>query len=223
MPGTSHGTEAAGTGTFGAGGTAVVGIGGAGLAGEPYDPDVLAASGSHAPEVPVPVPPFRQRDVISGPWPLRDTLELGALPGAVPCARLHVRHVLWEWARTWPSLGRLAESLELLVSELMTNAVAVSRSPDRVLPVRLWLLADRTRALFLVRDTSSRPPIALAPDQDAESGRGMMLVEAMSQRWDWYLTQEPDGDGKVVWALAQPLPWAPVSPKNPMASWAQSG
>ena len=29
--------------------------------------------------------------------PLRSYLELGVLPSAVPCARLHVRHVLWEW------------------------------------------------------------------------------------------------------------------------------
>jgi hypothetical protein len=29
-------------------------------------------------------------------WPLRSFLELGALPGAVPCARLHTRQVLWE-------------------------------------------------------------------------------------------------------------------------------
>jgi hypothetical protein len=30
-------------------------------------------------------------------WPLRSHLELGALPSAVPCARLHAKHVLWEW------------------------------------------------------------------------------------------------------------------------------
>ena len=33
-------------------------------------------------------------------WPLRDFLELGALPGAVACARYHVRQVLWEWRLT---------------------------------------------------------------------------------------------------------------------------
>ena len=30
-------------------------------------------------------------------WPLRSYLELGALPTAVPCARLHARHLVWEW------------------------------------------------------------------------------------------------------------------------------
>ena len=52
------------------------------------------------------------------PWPFRSSLELGALPTAVPCACLHVRHILWEWG-----LNSLAESAELLVSELVTNAV----------------------------------------------------------------------------------------------------
>jgi len=34
---------------------------------------------------------------MTDPWPLRSSLELGALSSAVPCARLHVKHVLWEW------------------------------------------------------------------------------------------------------------------------------
>jgi hypothetical protein len=32
-------------------------------------------------------------------WPLRSHLELGALSSAVPCARLHAKHVLWEWGK----------------------------------------------------------------------------------------------------------------------------
>jgi hypothetical protein len=43
--------------------------------------------------------------------PLRSYLELGALLTAVPCARLHARHVLWEWG-----LNGLAPDGELLVS-----------------------------------------------------------------------------------------------------------
>jgi hypothetical protein len=43
-------------------------------------------------------------------WPLHSFLELGALPGAVPCARLHTRHLLWEWG-----LATLTDSTELVV------------------------------------------------------------------------------------------------------------
>jgi hypothetical protein len=37
--------------------------------------------------------------------------------------------------------------------------------------------------------------------EDAESGRGLLLVDAISKRWDWYFPQDGAG-GKVVWALA---------------------
>jgi anti-sigma regulatory factor (Ser/Thr protein kinase) len=129
-----------------------------------------------------------------GEWPFRDALELGPLPGAVPCARLHVRQVLWEWG-----LARLTASAELLVTELVTNAVAALRSAGQVAPVRLWLLADRTRVLILVWDASLRPPVPVNAGHDAENGRGLLLVAALSQEWDWYFP--PHTGGKVVWAL----------------------
>jgi anti-sigma regulatory factor (Ser/Thr protein kinase) len=99
-------------------------------------------------------------------WPLESFLELGALPGAVPCARLHARLLMVEW-----HLARLSENVEILVSELVTNAVTASRSLDQAFPVRLWLRSDTERVL---------------------------LVEAISDCWDWYVTPEPGG--KVVWA-----------------------
>jgi hypothetical protein len=68
---------------------------------------------------------------MTGQWPLQSFLEPGALPGAVPCARLHARQVLWEWGLT-----ALSESTELLLSELVTNAVQVSRTMTQVTAVR---------------------------------------------------------------------------------------
>lgn len=134
--------------------------------------------------------------VLSGPWPLQDTLELGPLPGSVPCARLHTRHVLREWG-----LARLSENAELLVTELMTNAIAASRPAAHALPVRLWLLADPARVLTLVWDASSRPPLPATPGHDTENGRGLLLVQAISQRWDWYYPEQ--AGGKIVWALLE--------------------
>jgi anti-sigma regulatory factor (Ser/Thr protein kinase) len=144
------------------------------------------------------VPPAGyQGTIVLSEWPFRDTLELGPLPGAAPCARLHTRYVLREWG-----LAGLGEDAELLVAELVTNAVAASQSPVRPSPVRLWLLADRARALILVWDASPRSPVPVQASPDAESGRGLLLVQALSQRWDWYVPHE--GGGKVVWALTQP-------------------
>jgi hypothetical protein len=54
-------------------------------------------------------------------WPLRSHLELGALPSAVPCARLHTKQVLWEWG-----VQALIDPAELIVSELVTTALYAS-------------------------------------------------------------------------------------------------
>jgi anti-sigma regulatory factor (Ser/Thr protein kinase) len=129
-------------------------------------------------------------------WPLQDFLELGALVSAVPCARLHARQVLWEWG-----IGNLGDSAELLVTELITNAVRASREMTRVCAVRLWLLSDLAQILILVWDASPQTPVLMSVTDEAERGRGLMLVEAVSEQWGWY--SRGDGDGKFVWAIAR--------------------
>ena len=129
--------------------------------------------------------------------PLRSYLELGALPTAVPCARLHARHVLWEWG--W---NGLAPDGELLVSELVTNAVKATAGRDEA-TVRLRLSGDSALVLIEVWDADPRAPAPKdlgehgTPDPQEEGGRGLFLVAALSARWDWYPTREPAG--KVVW------------------------
>lgn len=125
-------------------------------------------------------------------WTLQSFLELGALPGAVPCARLHCRHRLWEWGLT-----DLTESGELLVTELLSNAVKASSSLRPGLSVRLWLHSDKRQLLILVWDACPQPPIRLHADENAETGRGLVLVDAISDRWGFY----PAEGGKVVWSL----------------------
>jgi anti-sigma regulatory factor (Ser/Thr protein kinase) len=125
-------------------------------------------------------------------WPLGSYLELGALPSAVPCARLHAKQMLWEWGFT-----ELSEAVELLVSELTTNAVRVSKALDHDSPIRLWLLSDKTQVLILVWDGSPRPPVRIEITEDAEGGRGLLLVETLSEQWGWYPSK--DNGGKWVW------------------------
>jgi len=131
-------------------------------------------------------------------WPLRSYLELGALPTAVPCARLHARHLVWEWG-----LNGLAESTELLVSELVTNAVKATAGQEDQAAVCLRLSSDNARVLIEVWDADPQPPTPKdlgedgTPDPQEEGGRGLFLVATLSARWDWYLTREPTG--KVVW------------------------
>jgi anti-sigma regulatory factor (Ser/Thr protein kinase) len=148
---------------------------------------------SQAP-VPVPSSPSAHRAAMPGHWPVRSFLELGALPGAVPCARLHARQIAWELG-----LARLGHDLELLVSELVTNAAAAARALQPQLPVRQWLLSDTRQIAVVVWDASSHPPLPTPVDENAEGGRGLLLVEAISQRWGWYPAQYTGG--KAVWAL----------------------
>lgn len=132
-------------------------------------------------------------------WSLWSYLELGALPGAVPCARLHTKQVLWEWG-----LAPLSESAELVVSELVTNAVQATADRVVPLPVRLWLLGDHRSVRIAVWDGVPRSPQPKsvsadgAPDWSDVGGRGLFLVASLSQRWGWDAT--PEWGGKVVWA-----------------------
>jgi anti-sigma regulatory factor (Ser/Thr protein kinase) len=109
---------------------------------------------------------------------------------------------MYEWNR--PSV---ADSVELVVSELVTNAVRASTGPDgrpkydpkTGLPrVQLRLSSDLVHVLIEVWDQDPRMPVATAAGPDDESGRGLMLVEALCKRWDCAI---PTGwQGKVVWA-----------------------
>ena len=144
---------------------------------------------------PVPVlPSHTQGTTMTSEWPLRDAIEFGPLPGAVPCARLHTRLLLAEWG-----LAGLTGQAELVVSELVTNAVAASQQLPWISPVRLWLYADTTRVLIAVWDANPRLPARSGPDELAESGRGLLLVESLSAGWDAYPTA--DWGGKVVRAM----------------------
>lgn len=124
--------------------------------------------------------------------PRSDSLELGSLAGAVPSARLHTRHVLREWG-----LGRLTDSAELVVSELVTNAVRATRHAGLDDPVRLSLLADDVSVLVVVSDAIPDPPRPRRTDGNDEDGRGLMVVETLSDWWDW----KPARGGKLVRAL----------------------
>jgi hypothetical protein len=65
--------------------------------------------------------------------------------------------------------------------------------------VRLWLMADRQRVLIQVWDSCHWKPELQEPGPEAESGRGLLLVEALSSGWGSFA---PNGwAGKVVWAL----------------------
>jgi anti-sigma regulatory factor (Ser/Thr protein kinase) len=168
-------------------------------------------------------------------WPFHSCLPLGALPGAVPCARLHTTAVLWEW-----DMEALAQPAELTVSELVTNAVRASTqareagrapgAPGGLPVVVLRLAGDRRHLLVEVSDYDPHPPVPTAVDPERDGGRGLLLVEALSDRWGYYYpatdpVSTPSGDGPETghggW-LAAPVPPA-ADPDPGKTVWALLG
>jgi anti-sigma regulatory factor (Ser/Thr protein kinase) len=133
--------------------------------------------------------------------PVQTDLELAAISTAPSCARGLVRVVAHEWG-----LLELADTAELVMSELVTNAVQVSsrlkiRAGSPIVPVvRLWLVSDRISIVIHVWDGSEEMPVRQDGAPDQESGRGLMLVENLAKDWGAYRKAH----GKVVWALISP-------------------
>jgi anti-sigma regulatory factor (Ser/Thr protein kinase) len=102
-----------------------------------------------------------------------------------------------------------AETAELLVSELVTNAVRFTGDPARMLrhseradASLIWLSLRHFREILLIEvyDTDSSPPVRSHPDNDEENGRGLVLVGALSKEWSFFFL--PDG-GKVVYCFLE--------------------
>jgi anti-sigma regulatory factor (Ser/Thr protein kinase) len=134
------------------------------------------------------------------------TLALVALPTSPFWARRYTRFFL----NSCRGMSEeTAETAELLVSELVTNAVRFAGDPTRTLRyseranaslVSLSIRRFREGLLIEVYDTDDNPPIRARADEDAESGRGMMLVEALSKEWSYFF---PPGCGKVVYCFLE--------------------
>ena len=111
-------------------------------------------------------------------------------PAAVGEVRAAVTRKLAEWG-----LDELAFSTELILSELVTNALRYGGSP-----IRVRMLCER-HLICEVYDSSSTSPHLRYATMTDEGGRGLFLVAQLAERWGTrYLPA-----GKVIWA-AQPVP-----------------
>ena len=118
----------------------------------------------------------------------------GARP--VRAARDFTAVTLHRWGATERSYD-----IAIVVSELVTNALrhALPESGDARprRPIRLGLLQVRSCLLCAVADPSTAAPVLRLSGSPAETGRGLHIVWALSDRWDYTAS----GTGKVVWAV----------------------
>ena len=121
---------------------------------------------------------------------LRDELLLSPTATAPAAARAYVRDVLDYWRLALPGQD-VIDRAELLADELVTNAVLHAQTPVRL---RLKLHGDLLSIGVL--DDSPRLLRLVPHDPDAESGRGLRLIDELASAWG--VRPHPDG-GKVVW------------------------
>jgi serine phosphatase RsbU (regulator of sigma subunit) len=118
------------------------------------------------------------------------TLHLPSDPATVSGARRFAADTLEAW-----SLDELSFTTELMVSELVTNAIRYGRPP-----VHLRLLLESTLTCEVFDASSTAPHMRRARTFD-EGGRGLLLVAQLAARWGTRHSRE----GKVIWA-EQTLP-----------------
>jgi len=92
--------------------------------------------------------------------------------------------------REWAADATRIESVTLVANELVANAIVHAGSP----PV-LTLTQAGTDLVLRVSDDSCTAPVVRAPTNDEWSGRGLLLVESLSDRWG----VDVEAAGKCVW------------------------
>jgi anti-sigma regulatory factor (Ser/Thr protein kinase) len=107
------------------------------------------------------------------------------------------RHELRRALDGWGLVG-LADAAELVLSELFANALPHARIPrDRLIETRYERIPDGVR--IEVHDADETWPVLRKPSADAESGRGLALVDALTHgRWG---VSGREGVGKLLWAV----------------------
>jgi anti-sigma regulatory factor (Ser/Thr protein kinase) len=114
------------------------------------------------------------------------TQRFSSTPRGARLARHLAAHQLHAWGVPYGT--DLSDALTLIVAELAANAVAHGRVPGRDFELRLTRLAATVRVE--VTDTHSGPPRPPAPGDVRpphpldEHGRGLLLVDALADRWE---------------------------------------
>ncbi|MCM2392135.1 ATP-binding protein [Streptomyces albipurpureus] len=113
-----------------------------------------------------------------------------------PSSTSRARALLRAQLRQWRIEDEVIATAELLLSELVTNAVNHAKTaPSGEIGVRITRRQGLLR--LEVTDSGSRPPERRSAAVDDQGGRGLMLVSALGTSWGY--RPRRDGAGKTVW------------------------
>ena len=141
-------------------------------------------------------------------------MHFTATPRGARLARRLVSHRLHEWG--YPYGTSTNEAVTLIAAELTANAVTHGRVPGRDFHVRLSLRPGTVRVEVSDTRTERLPRLPpAASDADSESGRGLLLVDALAGRWG--VDPRPAAPGKTVWAEVDRTGEAPCAREAPRA------
>lgn len=132
---------------------------------------------------------------------------------SVPVARHTVMGILGRWGL--PGTSDAAATVELVLSELTTNAIRHSRVTTQRVTVTLEARADGLLRLG-IRDNNPGIPAARRVSPDAENGRGLTIAKLLAAELGGDIATERHPDGsKTVWAhlpgILAPAGSAPVA------------
>ncbi|MGC5562651.1 ATP-binding protein [Streptomyces sp. FR-108] len=126
-------------------------------------------------------------------------MQFTSTPRGARLARRLISHRMNDWGH--PYTSGTNETITLITAELTANAVRHGHVPGRDFHLRLTQAGGTLR--IEVTDTrAEKLPATGTPDPDGESGRGLLLVEALSD--DWGVTPRETAPGKTVWAEFHP-------------------
>jgi anti-sigma regulatory factor (Ser/Thr protein kinase) len=128
-------------------------------------------------------------------------IALAAAPESTRTARDFTSVTLRRWQQ-----GPLIGDATVVASELVTNAIRhgtghTAAGADAA-PVGLAWHYLPHGLVCVVTDRSQRPPVLVLPGLDAECGRGLQIVQALTAAWGWTMLGPRE---KAVWATLEPL------------------
>jgi Histidine kinase-like ATPase domain len=144
----------------------------------------------------VPRPPGNLHAVAAGSR--YASAQLDPQPASAARARRLTRETLTRW-----DMASLTDDAEIISAEIVANAINAVPPGTTGLAIVYAIHATPPGLRIYTWDIGPGHPVPANPDPDAVRGRGLTIINALTERWGWWPT--PSG-GKVVYATLAAIP-----------------